>query len=271
MDCIRELCRSIGELPAAPWVERMVDGLHHGTGGSPFLVLQALALVVERGVLQVGESGWECVDSGALRSLVDGSSVVASRIAGLSHAEQFILLVGALAGGSLPASALETLARERTGSDAAMRELEARGLILRAGDTLRPAHDELVAQAQQQAGAGACCAAHLVVADQLSARGAGDPESLREIGVHYHAAGEYDRVIPLFERFVGARRVAGDLRPPDVLAHEFLGDGTPDELRTLVRALPLAHRRPNVGKQFIVASIAIVLLFSGFSDVRGFG
>ncbi len=189
VDSVRELLRSIGELPDQPWVERMVEDLHRGTGGSPFLVLQALALVVERGALHVGEAGWECVDAGALRSLLEGSSAVVSRIAGLSLAEQFILLVGALSGGALPAGALEKFARERTGSDAALRELEARGLMLRAGDTLRPAHDELVAQAQQQAGPGTCCEAHVAVADQLSALGAGDTASLREIGVHYHAAG----------------------------------------------------------------------------------
>ncbi len=62
--------------------------------------------------------------------------------------------------------------------------------------------------------------------------------------------------------------MAGDVRPPDVLAHEFLGEGSPDELRTLVRGLPLAHRRPNLGKQFIVACVAVVLLLSGAAMLR---
>ena len=267
-DAVRELCRSIADLPNEPWVERLVDGLHRGTGGSPFLVLQALALIVERGALCISGSSWECVDSDALQLLANGASVVESRIAGLSHAELFILLVGALAAGSLPAGTLEELARERTGSDAALRKLEARGLIERDGENLRAAHDEIVAQAQRQAGAGVWHTAHLVVAERLSAQATTDPERLREIGVHFHAAGQWDRVCFHFERFVAARRAHGDRRNPLILAREFLSDASPEELKALVGTLPVSLRQPNLARYLGFAAAAVVLIGAGVLAAR---
>lgn len=262
-EAIRQLCDSIADLPEAPWVDTLIDGLHRNSQGSPLQVLQSLALVMDSGGLRVNDGAWECTDRAALQASVEGAEVIARRLEALTPPELFMLIVAGIAGGSLSADAL-TAAIRRSGKDVdtALARLEERGLVERVGDTLRPAHDELVEHALGHVDTDVVRKAHALVAEQLDAVTADAPEALREIGSHYRAAREAGRTAAVFVRFVRARRAGGDRRPAMAVAREFAGDAPVVEHRALVRALPLTLRHAHVWHFGIGAVAVAAVLFA---------
>lgn len=143
LEQVGQLVASIRPLPQLPWGEALVHGVYSASRGVPVFALLALRDVMERGLVRLGETAWECEDASALELGLRDATALPTSLRNLSERARRVLLQLAVAGRSVP---LEMLADDTTSEPShslpeALDTLERRALIVRVGDLVSPAHD----------------------------------------------------------------------------------------------------------------------------------
>lgn len=261
-DAVREMLRSLAALPEEPWADRFAMHLHEITRGSPFLVLQALSLALDEGLVQLRDGFWACPDIEAFISTSTGDAIVSSRVGDISLEERFALLVVGFAARSLSSAQIDALVRSALPESTALETLERRRLIERRTGFTTVAHDEILEAVLDIATKEEQAEARRALAKALGQLVTPDADRLREIGMHLAAAGSEEELKRLFVSFLDSKRAAGDSRPALELAIEFRGAAVPAAARALVAALPASKRGPRLMRALTLSAIAAAVAAS---------
>lgn len=241
-DDVGALVMSVAPLPAEPWGEELPGWLHASTGGSPLLVLEALQLAIERGLLTLAESGWQARDPSALAALLSAGRAMQQRIASLPPSAREALLRLAVAGAPVADAELPRL----LSGDArdALALLETRGLVARDDDHWRPAHDEIAALAVDLAAASDRVRAHQAMADLLEQAGEADLPRLLRAAWHRARVADTAALDRTFATAVRRAQLGGERAAIIELGREALGADAPErDVSQLVARLPRSLRR----------------------------
>jgi DNA-binding SARP family transcriptional activator len=262
---IGALVTSLGTLPAEPWSADFAVRLELATHGSPLLILETLQLLLERGLLRLGDDGWRCSDPEAVAAALGEGRALRQRLQQLDRDQRWLLLVLAVIGS--PVTAAELLAHLSRGEAALAADLaflEQRGFLVRAGDQWTPAHDEIAQAAIELASSETLHAAHLGIGRAVAAESDADATLLVRAGQHLAQAGDAGELGRVFTRWFVHQRSRGDRQPAAALAAELLGRAASGgEVEALVRSLPHAVRWGLYSRFRRVAAAAVVLVAAG--------
>lgn len=238
------LLASLASIPAESWWAEFCTALHASCRGVPLLILEMLQLAIERGDLARDESGWSTRDGRGLLELVGQGGPVRHRIEQLSREHRWLLLVLAVAGAPLGATALVAASgRKPEDVDEDLNQLEQRGLLRRVGGDWEPGHDEVAHLAAQLAAPEALRAAHAALGQLRLVEAERDPRLLVHAGQHLSAAGMQAELGTAVRRWARHRRRQGDRRRLAEIAADLLANHPrKEEARELVRRLPLSYR-----------------------------
>jgi DNA-binding SARP family transcriptional activator len=259
---IAALVTSLGTLPAEPWAADFAVRLELATHGSPLLVLETLQLLLERGLLRLGDDGWRCSDPEAVAAALGEGRALRQRLQQLDRDQRWLLLVLAVIGSPVTSTQLAAnLPRGEAALAADLAALEQRGFLARAGDEWTPAHDEIAQAAIEMASPETLRAAHLGIGRAAAAAGDRDLSLLVRAGQHLAQAGDGGELGRVFTRWFIHQRRRGDRRPAAALAAELLGPTASDgEVGALVHRLPRSARWGLFSRTRSAAAAAVVLV-----------
>ena len=260
---IGDLLSRLGALPASAWADTLAPRLHAATDGSPLLVIETLHLLLERGVLALGEAGWTSVDAAALNETLAAGSAIVRRLEQLGRGEQWLLLLLATSGAPMDEPSLAKPSSANSADvRASLSQLELRGFVIDGDGMWRVAHDEIADQMIAFAKPDAVRAAHLA-----AGRAAADVEPvtlnhLTRAVRHFAKAGDEEAQRRTFRRALSVSRLSGLRKSPDDLARSLLApDATTEQVARLAGAAP-PFDRPGV-RRAAFAGAAVLLLSAG--------
>ena len=253
---------SIGSLPDVGWADRLPLLLFQSTQGSPLLVLETLYLALDRGTLELGDTGWSCCDEAVLARELEEGSALGHRVERLDRAESWVLLLLATAGTPVSLTRLaRMMSRSPDSLQGDLANLEQRGFVSHFGDEYEPAHDEIANLAKKLATPEALRSANGTVGRALVDDAWDDRSTLTLAGQFLSAAKDDARLRSVFRRFVWLTRRRGDHRTLRELAAELLGhDASRTQTTELVRTLPPHMRLGLTSAKRIAAALATVVL-----------
>lgn len=143
LEQVGQLIASIRPLPQLLWGGALVRGVFESSRGIPVFTLLALRDAIERGLVRLGEAGWECEDVSALEIALREAAALPTSLRNLPTRARRVLLQLAVSGRSVQVALLaDDTDSVPSGSLAeALDILERRALIFRVGDLASPAHD----------------------------------------------------------------------------------------------------------------------------------
>jgi DNA-binding SARP family transcriptional activator len=259
---------SLGALPRGEaWAAGLEQGLHLATSGSPLLLLQLLKLALERGVLSLGEAGWNCADPDALGRMLREGEAMRNRLDALSREQRWLVTTLAVAGIPLGGEALaHASSRPLEAVVPDLEALERIGLVLRSGPNWDLAHDEIGAVASEGLTDTAEHTAHRGIGGALLADSCTDPVLLIRAARHLSAAGDHEGLAQCAQRYVRSAWARGDGRSPGQLVSELLGRaGDPDTRARVSAGLPVRWRiglwnRTRLATATLAATLATLLV-----------
>lgn len=269
LDDVGALVMSIGRLPAEPWTDAFVRALHSGSKGSPLLVLETLQLVMEREQLQLSDGSWSTTDADALIATLSSGRALQQRLSTLPGAAREALLRLAVAGIGIDDDTLPSVLPS-DGRDA-LSLLETRGLVTRADDSWRVAHDEIAAIAVEMAPDADRVRAHEAMATYLERSAREDVSMLLRAAWHRARANDAPALDRVFARVVRSAQLSGEHAAIRSLGREVLGPTAETaEIDRLVSRLPwrVRSRRSSwLGASALLVSFA--MLMAAFMVSRG--
>ena len=241
---VEALVMSLGAMPDAAWPALLVHRLHEASGGSPHLVLESLQFVLDRGSLVLDRHGWKCGDPGRLAEELPAGDALRRRVEALPAAARLVLSLLAMAAAPLRSRVLASAAGMPDAEiTTLLSSLELRGFVAGVEDRWRLGHDALAEAALGGAGP----EDEKDLSRRLGMVLVG--ESSISIFDHQRAAellvqgGADELLAPLYRRWLAAAHRRRDPRGDLDLARALLGGGaTPERLRRVLRARPLARR-----------------------------
>jgi DNA-binding SARP family transcriptional activator len=265
-DDVATLLASIARLPAEPWSDALVAGLHDASEGVPLLLLETVQLALERGALAIPDGVWQLRDETGLRALLQGDSAIVRRIESLDDTDRRLLLLLAVAAVPMAMDAIVSILPDSSAIDVRLRGLEERGLVVREDARWRIVHDEYGASLQRSASADDVRAMHAAIgrAALHEAHSARDERLEARAIVHLLAGGELAPLGGVLARRVEQARRARELRSTRAIVRETLGGDVSDAtLDDLVRRVPLLVRvglvtRPRSAA--VLGLVAVVVL-----------
>jgi|GEM_PF-445657 len=264
---ITSLVTSLGTLPVEPWAADFAVRLELATHGSPLLILETLQLLLERGLLLLGDDGWRCVDPDAVVAALGEGRALRQRLQQLDRDRRWLLLVLAVIGS--PVTAAQLAAHSPRGEEALTADLaalEQRGFLARAGDRWTPAHDEIAQAAIEMASPETLRSAHLGVGRAIAAEGDADDSLLVRAGQHLALAADHGELGRVFTTWFVRQRIRGDRRPAAALAGELLGPTAgAGDVASLVARLPRSVRWGLFSRLRRVAAAATLLAAAGIA------
>jgi len=257
---VHALIASMGELPREPWAHDLPNQVTRCASGNPLMVLEALRLCRDRGVLQLNARQWTCPDAAALANELLVEGVLRHRLDGIEPAEAQLLLLLALAGLPLPLAILAGSAGvDDQQASAVVAALERRGLVYTADLGVRVAHDEIGHAAISSVDDEAVHRAHAALGEAMAV----STEAIwrrRAVG-HLLAAGDDERASAVVRRELAAVPRTTEL---DGAIRALLGrHATPERVARIRASLPLTARYPRGVRRVAVAAAAILLLGTG--------
>jgi DNA-binding SARP family transcriptional activator len=258
---IRLLVASLGALPATDWASAVPALLGRASEGSPLLILEALQLALESGVLERTDRGWSCRDPTELEGELQKGTALRHRLEQLDRSDCWLLTLLAAAGTPLTTDAL-TAVTEQPRSRIAERvtSLEQRGFCSVTPSGLRCAHDTLDDMLLDVASPDARRTAHHLLGSYIATQAGGNAQMLVRAGRHLRRSGEESELRRVFRRRLRLARRTGERRPLVELAAEFLGTERDSEpTRRLYRSLPL-HVRLGLDRPRRAVGLALAAL-----------
>ncbi|MHB1861341.1 MAG: AAA family ATPase [Gemmatimonadaceae bacterium] len=257
---VHALVASMGELPGEPWARDLPDQLAKCARGNPLMLLEALRLCRDHGVLHLNSRRWACTDAPALAELLNVDGVIRHRLHGISPAEEHLLLVMALAGLPLPKKILVASAGlPEHETDAAIAALERRGFVNASPNDVRVAHDEIGYAAISDVDDAASRRAHLALGDTMA--GADEAVWRRRAVGHLLLGGDDAHARAVVRGELAAAPRGAEL---DAEIRALLGrHATPQRVAQVRASLPLSARYPRGWRRAAVAATAVVLFGAG--------
>lgn len=256
-DQVEQVLRGIA--PADGGVSGPVAALvHTASGGLPLLVIAAIELALDHGLLRIRDGGWECQDLDRLAALLAMGGVLEQALRELPAGGSAVLLALAVAGRPLPHDVLVESAGPLT-DQALFGLLEQRGLIIQAAAGWSIGHDRVAEAAWGMISNDERTLMARRLGRALLDRGTAE-WSLRLAGRLLVLAGD-PHGIPCFHAWLAAHGSPGDWRQPDMAAWRFLGDHADlERTQRLVSSLPIMNRiTRGHPRMTMAAGIALLL------------
>ncbi|WP_236646305.1 AAA family ATPase [Gemmatirosa kalamazoonensis] len=246
------LVRSIGALPVAGWPEVLLPSLASSTRGVPLVLLELLALLVERELLALTDEGWRLGRASrpleSACALLEAHAGPGARVAGLDSSALRVLAALAVVGAPLDAETVGAgVGCDAGTAEARLVALARRGLVRLTDDGhWEPAHDEIrdAVLARLPDDEVRPMARSLGMHYAACAAAAGDAATpLARAAAAFVLAGADEPLARVFMRWLLLCRRQGDRRPDADLARELLGDAaSAQRVNTLLAARPIADR-----------------------------
>lgn len=256
LDAAVDAVRSSGTWPNDPGAEQFISALARQSEGVPQAIVARLDLAVERQWLVHRDGQWHSPDWIAATDAIGVASPLDHLLTSCTAPEREALLLLAVAG--TPVGVWSDVALPVPGDRAMWERLEARGLLVLDGTTLRLSHDEIMERLLRLSTAEERAVMHQRLA---TAYAASDSTPLRIAALRHAVDGQgYEVASRLFVSLVKRLRHRGDRRPLAALVTDLVDPSTPPVVvRTLVGAVPLWYQRPWI-PPFIVGSGGLVLV-----------
>lgn len=243
-DHIAALLTSLGDATDRTAITRLATGLHHATDGVPLLVIEAVRLGLDRGVLGLSDGHWDFGSLDMFLGSLRSGSVLAERIEALTTEQRDLLLLASIIEQAL--NETDATSAGITSPGAALFELERHGMLSPLSGGWVVAHDTIAQVTVESSTSEAVQRAHVAAGRILLNRAttqAGRAEAIR----HLVDAGDVRMLADRSAEEVLRRRAEGDRRPAAAIVTEILGRETD---RTVVDAVvgrlpPAIRRRPH--------------------------
>lgn len=261
IDQVGSVVEALGTLPASEeWARTLSSGLHAATSGSPLLVLETLRLAIDQHALILDAHGWKCLDASRLRDLLSTGEALRERVRALAGDTREVLLVLSIAGIPLDRGDLAAMVQTSPESVAtALASLEQQGLVVRAGSSWAPAHDEIASAARDTLAVDARAAIERVVGEHLARTAGVDQHALLRAARHLIAGGDGGTLRRIFAIHARLARSAGDRRKFTELAFEFTAGDTATA-RALAMSIPPWWRAGLWSRARLRAAVAALVL-----------
>ena len=281
-DEVIDAVRSSGTWPDDAGVTRFIDMLTGVCEGIPLSVMERLALVRDRGLLTLHQGTWSSPDWDAAMREIAIASPLDHRLSACDDHEHAVLLALAVAGTPLQEAIVERATkrlvpqprvtptnRPRTidlsPTQAALEQLEVKGLIVRVGESWMPNHDVVAERTLALAIPDERTQCHVAIAEAFA--NATTPDGAARAVRHYLDGGDDARAGDQFARVVARARAVGDRRPVRELLGELAGERFPEpRLRAVIRRVPLWNRVSALRTGVLVGSLAVVAAVSVLSS-----
>ncbi len=260
---ILQFISSIGHLPDESWAASLPGAIHAFTGGAALLVVETLALAMEREVLALRDGTWMAPSPDELARLLQGERAIVQRIRGLDDDAAFVLRLLAAAGVPVAAPVLAAATHREAGAVAiTLGQLEQKGLAVRAGDAWGVSHDEIGLAALAAAPASVVPALHAALGAGFAANAAETGEFAVHAARHLLQGGAVGELRDFVRRHVRVLRRSGDIRSPTEIVGDLLGQDVPDAVREdVVSNLAWYDRRPV--RWVVRVAAAVIFLVAG--------
>lgn len=231
------------------------------SGGVPLLVVSALELAVNRGLLRIAGERWECEDPDALGHLLAAGGALELLLRDLPEEGLRILVGLAWAGTAVSGRHLRNAAGPAVDADLLQR-MEERGLIIRAGVSWEAGHDRLAEAALLVAPARLQRETAVALAASLRADTPVGAPDLQLAG-RLLQRGRHPAVVETFREWLSIAGNRRHWRHPEIAARVFLGpEASTGAVDHLASTLPLLHRLIR-GRPALAAGLALAVLTGG--------
>ncbi|MEA3246976.1 MAG: AAA family ATPase [Gemmatimonadota bacterium] len=260
---ILQFISSIGHLPDEAWAASLPGAIHAFTGGAALLVVETMALAMEREVLALRDAAWHAPSPGDLASLLQGERAIVQRIRGLDRVAGFALRLLAAAGVAVPVGVLAAATRRGEAEVAVtLGQLEQKGLAVRVGEAWMVVHDEIGWAALAATPGSEMPGVHAALGAGFAANATETGEFPVHAARHLLQGGATGELRDFVRRHVRAARRGGDARTPAEIVGDLLGPDAPAAARDdVVSSLAWYERRPV--RWVVRVAAAIVLVVAG--------
>lgn len=256
---VQGLLSSLGANLSDPAIPRLASTLHVASGGNPLLVLELLQLAQQRGLLELGQTGWRWDDPESTLVALAQEDPLLHRVRAASEAGRRAMIHLAVAEAPLSEVALIELAGV---SRQDLDSIEGLGLLARAGEAVRPAHDEVAAAARRMASGEELASAHLAIGGWIARELAVDRAAFPRAAWHFREAAALPQLGELYRSRVALARQGREKLSLDQLATTALGAESSNRdrqelVRTLGPMVRLGYRQPV---WMMAATVVLALL-----------
>ena len=262
---IEELLGSLGELDDVP-AELLVRGLRDASHGSPLVLLEALLLLSDKGLLILREGHWQMPRPGELWQRLAEGGVLERRLGGLEVEARRVLATLALHGAVVDRNMLVAATGIPESSlDIHLLALEVGGFVARLGPGWGPVHDLQAEALMASLSQAERAERRLALGRALAGRSDASSADLLSAGRHLASGGGFGDAALAFRRWIVTRDGYQRRRLGD-LATEFLGPATEViHAERLVAGLPASVRiLHGRNRTWLLAGIVASLLLLAY-------
>lgn len=260
--------QSMGSFPDQAIARRAAGSLHHASGGSPLLMLEALRLALDHGDLHRDAGEWQFQDLERAVKSLGKHGALDQRVASLPEPARGALLLLAVAELAVDAKELAG-ADEGVGLCQLLSELESRGYVSGANGRWSLSHDEIAEAVIRAATETKLQYAHGAVGRMLALGSVARSSRVHRVARHLLAGKAYAELRTYFTRWVVEARNRGDRTPVSQLARELLAnESAPATIDSLVSALPLQMRLGPRARITMTLTTAALLITVGVLGAR---
>ncbi|MBL0169516.1 MAG: AAA family ATPase [Gemmatimonadaceae bacterium] len=277
-DELVDAVRSSGSWPDTIASTHFMEMLTSVCDGIPLGVMERLALVRERGLLELVNGEWRSPDWAAATAAVALASPLDHQLNACTDIERAVLLSLAVAGTPLSeavvARTVRTLTPDRrvtptqrpramdaSPTESALATLEVKGLVVRTAESWMPSHDVITERMLSLTSADERHACHVALAQALSETA--DIDGSARAVRHFLLGGDDQRAGAQLGRVIRRARAMGDRRRARDMLTELIGERLPDaRINVVVRGVPLWDRVTTVKVRLIVATAVVVTALS---------
>ena len=240
----QQMLQLIESLAAVQESDRwFVDDIIRLARGTPFIALQLLQLLLERGAVSCANETWTVTDSTAVRAVLGVESVVQTRIEALDQSVRVVLNLLAVAGEPLSEPEIVRALDVDLGTvRRALDELTGRDLVVSGAERWRVSHDEIAAAVNGELSPIAIASLCGALGGHL-ANGRSDTGTTSRAARYLLAAGEHRLLAAMLVRELGATPSAHNVSDAVKHAERVLREPLPPATHAeFVRLLPLRLR-----------------------------
>jgi DNA-binding SARP family transcriptional activator len=238
-DDVLALLQSLGDHPDAPMLEQLANGLTRATGGVPLLVLEAIRLGLERGMVGLSDRQWSLDRSEEFLAMLHPGRLLDERLAFLTEAQRHTLLTAWFLELPVGQDDFELLEVDA----GTIGELERHGFLQAIATGWIITHDAIGEAAESSASPDAQARAHRA-AGLLATRRGTTRVLLAQALAHFLEASAWDDVISTATTWFRQCREARIDLPALTLLRQLTGPEVPaDTLRRILATLPADLQR----------------------------
>lgn len=253
-EAVIDAIRSSGEWPEHEGAHRFIAAVADACQGIPLGVVERLSLAQERGDLALRAGRWTSPDWARAARDSAVASPLDHRLRACSDHERALLALFAVAGTPISTETLHACSADAAES---LRNLEAKGFVVRDIEQWQPSHDMVLERMQALCSSEELRTARRTLATALAASANHDGFATAvRLFVRAH---DDARAAVVFERILARARRSGDVRHAQDLLGDTVSEVLPDNrVRTLLSRVPIWQRMPSVRSRAVVIAAVLV-------------